>query len=628
MPAIKNRRAAHAARTALFVALDAALINAAMLIALWIMNDMALPRTSQWLRYGNLWPVMTAITLACFALTRLYSTLWHYASIDEVVRIGIGTLSGMGLTFAFSQTMAYVADFNYFLLEKASYLIAWFLLTFFVLTARFSFRIFTRYAAVGRIQKDRRKRVMILGAGWSASNAIRDLNASGGRNGMAVVALDDDPAKAGTRIGAVPVRHGIDRLEEYVGAYAIQEILIAMPSAPRERMRGIVERCMRTGCALKIVPAIRDVSKSGEAFERAREVDIADLLFRQEVELSEDSVGESIRGKTILVTGGGGSIGSELCKQLARFGPKSLLILDIYENHAYELMNEFRANYGKALDVRVLIGSVRDEARLDRIFREHRPDAVFHAAAHKHVSLMEANPSEAIKNNVFGTLNVARCADKWGVDRMVLISSDKAVNPTNVYGATKRVIELIMRSELCRNSKTRFMAVRFGNVLGSRGSVIPIFQRQLAAGGPLRVTDPEMTRYYMTIPEAARLVLQAAAYGEDGAEYILEMGTPVKTIDLARNLIRLSGYEPDIDIKIEVVGLLPGEKRREELVMADELERVEKTASSKITVVRPAPFDERALQEGLSRLRDCADGEPEQIEEALRALVPTFQRNP
>jgi len=452
---------------------------------------------------------------------------------------------------------------------------------------------------------------------------IRELNARGFREGLPVVAVDDDPAKANTRIMGIPVLKGVENIPRYVEKYQINEIVIAIPSASLAQRKQILDICTQTSCKLKLVPTLRDVTGKTEKIGETRDVNIADLLCREEVRLDMGAISSYLKDRVVLVTGGGGSIGSELCRQIARFEPRRLVIFDIYENNAYELANELNAKYGKALPLTVLIGSVRDLNRLEQLFEEIQPEVVFHAAAHKHVPLMEDSPAEAVKNNVFGTYNVARCADKYGVKRMVTLSTDKAVNPTNVMGATKRVTEMILQW-MARRSKTKFMAVRFGNVLGSNGSVIPLFMQQIARGGPVTVTHPEITRYFMTIPEASQLVLQAASIGESGNIFVLDMGTPVKIADLAKNLIRLSGLKPEEDVKISFCGLRPGEKLYEELMLTEEAETLDNTRFEKINVLRPMEIDQ-AFERKLEALESCARQDPTAVREVLKTLVPTYR---
>jgi FlaA1/EpsC-like NDP-sugar epimerase len=382
--------------------------------------------------------------------------------------------------------------------------------------------------------------------------------------------------------------------------------------------------CAKTDCELKLIPPLSDVSDG--AIHSLRDVDIADLLGRDEVSIDTDSISGYLKGKTVLVTGGGGSIGSELCRQIAKFEPRLLIIFDVYENNAYELFRELTAKYGDKLSAIVSIGSVRDLGCVKAVFEKYRPEVVFHAAAHKHVPLMEYVPAEAVKNNVFGTLNVVRCADRYCCDRFVLLSTDKAVNPTNVMGATKRITELIVQY-YSKRSNTKLVAVRFGNVLGSNGSVIPLFKQQIKEGGPVTVTDPEITRYFMTIPEASRLVLQAAGLGKSGRIFVLDMGKPVKIVDLAKNLIRLSGYVPDKDIKIVYTGLRPGEKLYEELIMAEERESMQVAYHNKIFVTTPVEIDDNLFKLQLDKLYEAAYNGADNIVDIIKEILPNYSGN-
>lgn len=613
-------------QTAMMMALDAIIVNVGVMLALQLRFDMEVPARFM-AQYQRLWLVITLIHLLCFTLTHMYRSLWRYASIDELVQIVLGTGLGMGGSFAFSVVANMIhAGPNLYMLPRTVYPIAWLLILAMVGATRFSVR-FVRRMGVSRraLPRDRRRRVMVVGAGWAGSSAIREMLARGYRDGEPVLVVDDDPSKAGTHINRIPVKYGVVNIPEYVERYGIDEIVIAIPSAPPAQMKPILEACTATNCRLKMVPKLREVSGSQCAVGPIRDVNITDLLYRDEVKLNMASISSYLEDRVVLVTGGGGSIGSELCRQIAHFHPSLLVVFDIYENDAYELYKELKGKYGDALSMKVLIGSVRDERRLRDVFEQYRPHTVFHAAAHKHVPLMEDSPAEAIKNNVFGTFNVARCADEFGVERFVLLSTDKAVNPTNVMGATKRVTELIIQY-MAKRSSTRFMAVRFGNVLGSHGSVIPLFKQQIAAGGPVTVTHPDITRYFMTIPEASQLVLQAAAIGDSGSIFVLDMGTPVKIVDLAKNLIRLSGYTPDVDIKITFTGLRPGEKMYEELIMGEEKVAMEKTCHEKIFVAHPLDVDPATFEQQLHELRQAAEQRPELAEEMLHRVVPNYHR--
>lgn len=420
----------------------------------------------------------------------------------------------------------------------------------------------------------------------------------------------------------IRVTHNCANIPRLAKEYEIDEIVVAVPSATNVQIKRIMDYCTQTDCTLKMIPPMSDISSG--SYQVLRDVNITDLLFRDEVQLDINSISDYIMNKTILVTGGGGSIGSELCRQIAKFHPKKLIIFDIYENNAYELYNELKNKYDNKLNIIVRIGSIRDINCIEKVFEEYKPDVVFHAAAHKHVPLMEYVPGEAVKNNVFGTLNVAKSADKFGCDRFVLLSTDKAVNPTNIMGATKRITELIIQ-HLSAKSHTKYVAVRFGNVLGSNGSVIPLFQKQIKSGGPVTVTHPDITRFFMTIPEASRLVLQAAALGTSGRIFVLDMGEPVKINDLARNLIRLSGYIPDKDIKIEYTGLRPGEKLYEELIMDEEKDNMKKAFGNKIFVTNPVDLDYDKFDKQLETLEKAAYNAPSKVPNIIKEILPNYQ---
>lgn len=634
---------------ALQVLLDIALINLSFLAAMYLRYEKVVP-ASIMMRYTNIWPVLTLFCLGGLLLTKTYKCLWRFANSWDVLRILVGTLLGVGATYVFAilvtawqRTNTMIPYFTYvsrlignsvrimpnnFLHGKVIYGIA-FLIMFLLMTGqRFGIQFVGQLKVRSRaVRKDRTRRVMVVGAGWAGAAVIRELIARGFREGLPVVAVDDDPAKAGTRIMGIPIEFGLENIPRYVEKHQVVDIVIAIPSASNARMREIMQLCAGTGCKLRMVNAMQDVTGGAYKVSPLRDVNIADLLCREEVRLDIRSISEYLSGKTILVTGGGGSIGSELCRQIAQFSPGHLVAFDIYENNAYELQQEMKAKYGDKLDMSILIGSVRDTERLDQVMQAVKPHVVFHAAAHKHVPLMEESPAEAVKNNIFGTLNLALAADRHGVDRMVILSTDKAVNPTNVMGATKRVCELIIQY-MARRSKTRFMAVRFGNVLGSNGSVIPLFKKQISMGGPVTVTHPDMKRYFMTIPEASQLVLQAGAIGESGSIFVLDMGTQVKIVDLARNLIQLAGFKPDEEIKIDYCGLRAGEKLYEELAMNEEAESLHTTCHDKIMVLDPVAMDEALFLDQLKSLKKEAQRKEGDVYPLLKALVPTFiQKN-
>ena len=432
-----------------------------------------------------------------------------------------------------------------------------------------SYRLMKGRKRIVYYQNSEKTRVMVVGAGDTGSMVIREMTKNGASVYKPVVVIDDDKRKHRARINGVPVKGGRNNIVEMAEKYNVDEIIVAMPSVSKHEVSEILNICKETKCHLKTLPGVYEILDEQVSINNIRDVSIDDLLGREEINLNTEEIADYLKNEVVLVTGGGGSIGSELCRQIAKFEPKKLIILDNYENNAYDLQNELRTTYKNKLNLEVIIASVREKERLRDIFRTHKPGVVFHAAAHKHVPLMEANPAEAIKNNVLGTLNTAQCADEFSVKRFVMISTDKAVNPTNVMGATKRVAEMIVQS-LNKQSKTEFVAVRFGNVLGSNGSVIPLFKKQIANGGPVTVTHPEITRFFMTIPEASRLVIQAGAMAKGGEIFILDMGESVKILDLAKDLIKLSGFEPNINMKIEFTGLRPGEKLYEELLLAEE----------------------------------------------------------
>lgn len=464
-------------------------------------------------------------------------------------------------------------------------------------------------------------RTMIIGAGEAGRAMIHEMSVSDKIDNEVVALIDDDPEKQGKYLENVKVYGGQESIVPVAEKLNVQEIILAMPSASRKAQMEILEHCKKTNCKLKILPGMYQLISGEVNVSKIRDVDLEDLLGREEVEVDSGQIAEYIQEKTVLVTGGGGTIGSELSRQIASFKPKKLIIFDIYENNAYSLQMDLERQYPD-LDLKVLIGSVRNLERLRSIFAEERPDIVYHAAAHKHVPLMEVSPNEAVKNNVFGTLNVVQAADEFGVSRFVLISTDKAVNPTSVMGASKRICEMIIQSYNER-SKTDYVAVRFGNVLGSSGSVVPLFRSQIAAGGPITVTHPDIVRYFMTIPEAVSLVLQAGAYARGGEIFILDMGKPVKILDLARNLLRLSGLKEGEDIDIVFTGLRPGEKLYEEVLMNEE--GLQTTPNQRIKIGHPIEFDIDDFYQKLPGLKKAADEETNQIRDSIAELVPTFQ---
>ncbi len=486
---------------------------------------------------------------------------------------------------------------------------------------RFAHRILIALHYIFHRAERGRVRAMIVGAGDAGTELLRELQTSDKISYYPVCFVDDDPDKHGKILGGAKVVGGSEHIPFAVKKYGIGEILIAMPSAPKKEVMRIFEICKKTGRPVKILPGAYQFVSGEASVSALRDVEISDLLGREQVRANLEEISGYLKGKTVLVTGGGGSIGSELCRQIAESRPARLIIVDIYENNAYDIEQELKRHHPE-LALTVLIASVRDKGRMEDIFRVYRPQIVFNAAAHKHVPLMETSPNEAVKNNVFGTLNCAMLSDKYEVETFVQISTDKAVNPTNVMGATKRICEMIIQTIGRRSKNTNFVAVRFGNVLGSNGSVIPLFKRQIAEGGPVTVTDPNIIRYFMTIPEAVLLVLQAGAYAKGGQIFVLDMGEPVRIYDLAVNLIKLSGLEPGVDIEIKCTGLRPGEKLYEERLMDEE--GMQTTAHGLISIARPIPVDEEFLQKKLGELYAAAYAETDDMRRLISELVTTY----
>ena len=553
------------------------------------------------------------IDLAIFVINKLYHSLWQFASIVELKNILISTFSASAVNIV-------LYELTQNSLPRSCYIIYFLLLTMCVGGSRFSYRLLRFYSNRGKSKRDL-ERVMIIGAGLAGEKIYREISSAPQVYKEVICFIDDNIAKHQRSLHNVPIVGGRDKIIEASKEYKIEEILVAMPSVDEKDLADILNICKETKCKIKKLPGIYQMLNGDVHLSDFKEVEIKDLLGREPIEVNLEEIMGYVTDKVVMVTGGGGSIGSELCRQIAAAKPQQLIIVDIYENNAYDIQLELKHDYPD-LNLETLIASVRNTKKVDELFKEYRPDIVYHAAAHKHVPLMEDSPNEAVKNNVFGTLNVARAADKYKTKRFILISTDKAVNPTNVMGATKRMCEMIVQT-MNNRSKTEYVAVRFGNVLGSNGSVIPLFKKQIKNGGPVTVTHPDIIRYFMTIPEAVSLVLQAGAYAKGGEIFILDMGKPVKIADMARNLIKLSGYEPDIDIKIEYTGLRPGEKLYEELLMKEE--GLQDTPNHLIHIGKPIEMDEEVFLEKLVHLKKEAYEETNDIRHLIKDIVPTYQ---
>ncbi len=560
-------------------------------------------------------PVNILLTLLIFYIFRLYHSLWAFAGETELQNLVVScaisaVLNSVGLQF-FKVSEQPV--------PKSYYFLYMFVLISMMFASRFSYR-FLRSQKHKQQNKKNGISVMVIGAGEAANVIIKEIVNSNFSTMVIRCIIDDDKGKWGRYIQGIKVAGGRDRIIECADLYDIDEIIVAMPSISRSELRKILEICKETNCKLRSLPGMYQLVNGEVNVSKLRDVEVEDLLGRDPISVDLDSILGYVQNKTVLVTGGGGSIGSELCRQIACHRPKHLVILDIYENNVYDIQQELKTKYPE-LRMTVLIASVRNTNRMNWIFEKYKPEIVYHAAAHKHVPLMEDSPNEAVKNNVFGTWKTAQAAAFYGVRRFVLISTDKAVNPTNIMGASKRICEMIIQT-FNNHYDTEFVAVRFGNVLGSNGSVIPLFRKQIMAGGPVTVTHPDIIRYFMTIPEAVSLVLQAGAYAKGGEIFVLDMGEPVKILDLAENLIRLSGYRVGEDIKIEFTGLRPGEKLYEELLMDEE--GMKETANKLIHVGKPIEIDEMEFFRQLKRLKEESKNESGDIRPLIREVVPTY----
>lgn len=594
--------------------LDIMTVCVASIAPLWIrfeLNYRDIPEVY----LNSAWDFMVVnviMTLAVFYAFKLYHSLWAFAGTAEVQNILAACILSAILDFVGMKLMRYPIPRSYYFVYAL-------MLTGMTTGTRFSYRIIRGMRHKAQNRKNG-TRVMIIGAGDAGNTVIKEITNSSYSTMTIKCIIDDDEHKWGRFIQGIKIVGGRDRIVEYAALYGIDEIFIAIPSANRATMKALVEICKETSCKLRTLPGIYQLVNGEVNVSKLRNVDVEDLLGRDPIKVDLDSILNYVKGQTIMVTGGGGSIGSELCRQIAGHRPARLIIVDIYENNAYEIQQELKHKYPK-LDLVVLIASVRNTNRINHIMEEYRPDIIYHAAAHKHVPLMEVSPNEAIKNNVFGTWKTAQAAVQNGVKKFVLISTDKAVNPTNIMGASKRICEMIIQT-YNRHYPTEFVAVRFGNVLGSNGSVIPLFRKQIAAGGPVTVTHPDIIRYFMTIPEAVSLVLQAGVYAKGGEIFVLDMGEPVRILDLAKNLIRLSGYKVDEDIKIEFTGLRPGEKLYEELLMSEE--GLMDTENKLIHVGRPIEFDEPQFYVQLNHLKQAVESECDDVRPLIQEIVPTY----
>ena len=597
--------------------LDIFMINFAVLTSLFLRYEFQVDELvvsgfiQTYFRDVALWYTLAALVI--FAGFRLYRSLWEYASAEEMSFVIYAVILA-------DAALLLIQMIRGVTLPRSLPVINLLLLMAGVCAVRYSYRLMRR---VRNHPREKRQNTMLIGAGAAGALVLKELQHSSHSTNKIVCIIDDDVAKRGSYLLGVPVVGGREKIAACVEKYHIDDIILAIPTASPSDRRDLINLCQQTGCRTRILPGIYQLASGQVSTKKIRDVAVEDLLGRDRVQVDSTQIGEYITGKTVLVTGGGGSIGSELCRQIASLQPKKLVIFDIYENNAYEIQQELIRNHPE-LELHVLIGSVRDRNRVEQVFEKYRPELVCHAAAHKHVPLMEVSPNEAIKNNVLGTYNVACAADAYGVKKFVLISSDKAVNPTNVMGATKRICEIIIQT-VGRNSKTTYSAVRFGNVLGSNGSVIPLFRRQIENGGPVTVTDKEIVRYFMTIPEAVSLVLQACAYAHGGEIFVLDMGEPVKIDDLARKMIRLSGFEPDVDIPVVYTGLRPGEKLFEELMLKDE--ELTKTRNDLIYMGYFKDFDPEMVMKALAELEEACRDDSTDIRPLIRKLVRTYRPN-
>ncbi|MFV0516081.1 MAG: polysaccharide biosynthesis protein [Aminipila sp.] len=625
-------------RIAILLFVDICIINISYIAAFLLRFDFEVNNASFDAWFGvfanNLFSI-TAVCLIAYALVGIYTSMWRYAGIEELLKIVIA--SGVAQLF-----VMFFLTFSVQSMPRSIYAISFLFMVFLLSVCRLSYRFIRSFRNPGSFnsfvfrigRKDiiggNVTKVMVVGAGEAGASMINEIKNHHEYGKKVVVAIDDDTNKQKRRICGVKVYGGRTEIKHAVRKYGVDEIIIAIPSATKKSIQAIVDECKRTRCKIKILPSLIDLINDKVSVSKLRDVDIEDFLGREPVHVNLREITGYIEGKIVMVTGGGGSIGSELCRQIAKFRPRRLIAVDIYENSVFELANELKETYN-ALEFEVVIASVRDKRRMTEVFEKYKPHVIFHAAAHKHVPLMENNPKEAIINNILGTKNMIDLAEAFATEKFVMISTDKAVNPTNVMGATKRIGEMILQYK-SKSARTTFAAVRFGNVLGSNGSVIPIFRKQIEKGGPVTVTHQDITRYFMTIPEAVELVIQTGAMAQGGEIFILDMGEPVKILDLAENVIRLSGYVPYVDIEIAITGLRPGEKLYEELLLDEE--GIEKTAHDKIYVGHPLPASpmlkemlecvepEINVEDEIKKVMDMTDAE---VKKWLQNIVPNYR---
>ena len=608
-------------RTMVIFVLDLLCIAGSFFLALWMRFEFrlgAIPQMylNEYLKIIGPWIV---ICLVVFQLFRLYNSIWSFVSIDELFRIilAYGVLLAAGLAYVLILKIDMPRSFYF----------AGFIMSFMSTTAlRFSYRFMRQLMAGISTEKSERDRILMIGAGEAGRQLIREINSNPRLGSRVVCIIDDNPSKRRRYLDGVEIAGGRQEIPDAVKKYQVNKIIFAIPTCDGQDRKEILDICSKTGCRVQAVPGMFQLVNGEVSVSKLRDVELQDLLGRDPIQVNLEEICRYISGKVVMVTGGGGSIGSELCRQIMRYQPRRLLIFDIYENCAYELETELRNKYGAEAPVITLIGSIRDKARLDEVFETYHPSVVFHAAAHKHVPLMEISPAEAVKNNVFGTKNLLTSAAEHGVERFVQLSTDKAVNPTNVMGCTKRLCEMLIQS-FASGTDMKCVAVRFGNVLGSHGSVIPLFEEQIKRGGPVTITHPDIVRYFMTITEAAQLVLQAGGLAKGGSIYVLDMGEPVKIMDLATRLIRFYGYEPGVNMQVKITGLRPGEKLYEELLMDAEQDKMLKTAHNKIFIAPPMDIDLEKFYTQLQELKVSAHHNDDAVVECLQEMVPSYHPN-